>query len=55
VKAICALACDGIHCGEAVVRSVDLTSDAPVVCKKHTNRILGQMDMYDDITKSSKE
>ena len=46
---------NGVYYGEAVVRSVDLTSNPPVICEKPINRILGQMDMYDDKTKSGKE
>jgi len=45
----------GLHYGDKVVRSVDLTSDPPVICEKPISRILGQMDMYDDKTKSGKD
>ncbi|KAK3364707.1 hypothetical protein B0T25DRAFT_620570 [Lasiosphaeria hispida] len=44
---------NGLHYGESVVRSLDLAADPPVICEKPVKRILGQMNMYEDASKSS--
>ena len=46
---------NGLYYGESVVRAVDLATDLPVICEKPIKRILGQINMYDDSTKPSKE
>ncbi|KAK1752334.1 hypothetical protein QBC47DRAFT_363898 [Echria macrotheca] len=45
---------NGLYFGESVVRNVDLTVDPPVICEKPIKRILGQMNMYENTTKTSK-
>jgi len=44
---------NGIYYNELVVNNVDLTADPLIICEKPVKRILGQMNMYQDVAPSS--
>jgi Protein of unknown function (DUF4238) len=43
----------GMFPGDLVVSNLNLSADPPVICQSPVKRILGQMDMYRDTSKSS--
>ncbi|KAK0744011.1 hypothetical protein B0T18DRAFT_416366 [Schizothecium vesticola] len=44
---------NGIYNNELVVHNLDFTADPPVLCEKPVKRIFGQMNMYEDTSRSS--